>query len=336
MSCDKYLELLSARLDGALTQDEERELEEHLSVCPDCRAAGAQLAALRGAFHELEDIPAPEGFARSVMERIRAEKPQKVIPLFRRPQLRALAGLAACAVLAVGLYGTVHSQQKSADGYDLMVRSFSQDAAAEDENAAACEVLPAQADLGDSDAAYSADLEAPFAETADGAAAQKTGQRDSMIYGAAAAEPEYCAFQNDQYFRVSYDGYTPEPGARIIGSAQSLKDFLAGFSWFDPSEVQTQYDEAYFETGRLLAAVVVEGSGSIRHQLSPQGLRRDEVEIVRLVPDALTYDMAAWVILAEVDTTFDDGDELALNVVDSAVNDGGELPAISTEDDTNS
>ena len=36
MSCDKYLELLSARLDGALTGEEERELEEHLAICPGC------------------------------------------------------------------------------------------------------------------------------------------------------------------------------------------------------------------------------------------------------------------------------------------------------------
>ena len=49
MGCDRYLELLSLRLDGVLTEAGERELEEHLTACPDCRAAGAQLAALQGA-----------------------------------------------------------------------------------------------------------------------------------------------------------------------------------------------------------------------------------------------------------------------------------------------
>ena len=43
VACDRYFELLSARLDGALTQSEERELEEHMANCPECRTVGAQL-----------------------------------------------------------------------------------------------------------------------------------------------------------------------------------------------------------------------------------------------------------------------------------------------------
>lgn len=127
MACDRFLELLSARLDGALTEEEERELEEHLAACPDCRAVGAQLSALQGAFPELEeDAAAPEGFARGVMNRIRAAETPKVIPLFKRPQVRALAGLAACLVLVVGLYGA--SQQKKQADWDIAVRSFNKDA----------------------------------------------------------------------------------------------------------------------------------------------------------------------------------------------------------------
>lgn len=40
------------------------------------------------------------------MDRIRTEAGEKkIIPLFKQPRFRALAGLAACAALAVGLYG---------------------------------------------------------------------------------------------------------------------------------------------------------------------------------------------------------------------------------------
>lgn len=103
--CARYVELLSARLDGELTPAEERELEAHLAVCPACRALEEQLAELRKGFDGLEEVPAPEGFARGVMDRIRAQEDRpKVVPLFRRPQIRALAGLAACLVLCVGLY----------------------------------------------------------------------------------------------------------------------------------------------------------------------------------------------------------------------------------------
>lgn len=125
MNCEYYLyylELLSARLDGALSEPEERELEAHLASCPACRAAGAQLAALRPAFSELEDVPAPEGFTKDVMDRIRGEN--KIVPLFRRPLFKALAGLAACGLLAVGLYGAVRQPQQD---WDQITRSYHQD-----------------------------------------------------------------------------------------------------------------------------------------------------------------------------------------------------------------
>ena len=106
MDCDKYLKLLALRLDGDLTREEARELEEHLSACPDCRAAGAQLAALQAPFDELEDISAPEGFAQSVMERIReaSARERKLVELRRRGIRRWMgtaAALAACCALVI-------------------------------------------------------------------------------------------------------------------------------------------------------------------------------------------------------------------------------------------
>lgn len=159
MACDKYLELLSARLDGALTEAEEQALEEHLAACPDCRAVGAQLAALQGAFLELEEIPAPEGFARGVMNRIRASGPKKVTPLFKRPRFRTLAGLAACFVLVVGIYGI--SQLRSQEKMMLMTRSFQHDVLWEETvdgvgDVSACEALSGDEDAPQVNAAQAA------------------------------------------------------------------------------------------------------------------------------------------------------------------------------------
>lgn len=130
MACDRYFELLSARLDGALTRDEERELEEHLLNCPGCRAVGAQLSALQAGFGELEEVPAPKGFAQEVMERVRAPEAPKAIPLFRRPQFKALAGLAACLALAVGIYSVSRSQGQ--ENMMLKNRSFQHDVLVEE------------------------------------------------------------------------------------------------------------------------------------------------------------------------------------------------------------
>ena len=133
MDCDRYLELLSARMEDALVPEEERALEEHLSRCPGCRAAGAQLAALQAGFPELEELEAPADFTQKVMERIRESENKKGIPLFRRPQVRALAGLAACLVLAVGLYGVSRPRHlDKTEQMDVTARSFSRDAEAMD------------------------------------------------------------------------------------------------------------------------------------------------------------------------------------------------------------
>ena len=86
MDCDKYLELLALRLDDGLTAEEQKELEEHLTRCPGCRAAGAQLATLQSAFDEWEEAEAPEGFAQGVMERIRRLEKKPVIPLLSAPR----------------------------------------------------------------------------------------------------------------------------------------------------------------------------------------------------------------------------------------------------------
>lgn len=133
MACDRFWELISARLDGALSQEEERELEEHLAVCPECRAVGAQLAAIQTAFDDLEEVQAPEGFAQGVMIRIRVEEKPKVIPLFKRPQFRTLAGLAACLVLVVGLYSASwpHNLDKT-EKMDVTARSFNRNASVKD------------------------------------------------------------------------------------------------------------------------------------------------------------------------------------------------------------
>ena len=103
--CQEMEVYLSLKLDGMLEPAEERALEEHLAQCPQCRRLERELSEIHTAFPELEEYEAPEGFAKGVMERVAAlEHKPKVVPLFRRPQVRALMGVAACAVLCIGLY----------------------------------------------------------------------------------------------------------------------------------------------------------------------------------------------------------------------------------------
>ncbi len=97
-TCEDYEELISARLDGALTDEERAALDAHLAACPRCRRTAAELAEVDAALRSLAGA-APVDLTARVRERIDAEK---VVPLRRRPH-RALWGAACAAVLALVL-----------------------------------------------------------------------------------------------------------------------------------------------------------------------------------------------------------------------------------------
>lgn len=69
LSCDQALELISARLDGPLSREESKELEEHLSACPACRALSDELALLHRELPTLAAQP-PAGLKEGVMDQI--------------------------------------------------------------------------------------------------------------------------------------------------------------------------------------------------------------------------------------------------------------------------
>ena len=170
--CERFEELLSQRLDQPLPPQEERELEDHLARCPRCRALAEDLEQLCGQFACLEELPAPEGFAQGVMDRIRAlepepapaEKPEvpeekagptedNVIPLRRQTPrwARTAAALAACCVLGFGVYqaGLIDqispaAQSGESAGVSDSVAAYAATAPGEDEETSgAAAALPA-------------------------------------------------------------------------------------------------------------------------------------------------------------------------------------------------
>lgn len=107
MPCSPYLELLSARLDGELTEAEHRTLAAHLDACPQCRAIARDFEQLHTAMSAME-VPAPEGLADGVVQQVRQRRAA------RRRTLRQLTALAACLLLTVGVVrvaDAVHSDR---------------------------------------------------------------------------------------------------------------------------------------------------------------------------------------------------------------------------------
>ncbi len=137
MSCEQALELISAKLDGALTPEQEAALAAHLDACPDCKALLEAMEGLETKVSELRE-PAPEGLKRGVLYRIdqasgKAKKPGR---RWFGPGT-AIGAVAAVLVLLVGLgvFPGLNARQfaASVDRADHAAESELSDAAADPE-----------------------------------------------------------------------------------------------------------------------------------------------------------------------------------------------------------
>lgn len=97
ISCQQALELISLELDGFLEEADRKALEEHLSRCASCRLLREDLSMLHQALPGLEYSP-PTDFAQSVLKQMEPS------PTRKRSYVRGLAGIAACALLCIGLW----------------------------------------------------------------------------------------------------------------------------------------------------------------------------------------------------------------------------------------
>ena len=112
MNCEQALEAISARLDGALSEEENWELETHLASCASCRALLKELTELEEGLETLPVEP-PETLAPSVMRAIRAEKAAQAAPAAKKSQRRGphitawLIAAAAALALLLGAAGVI-------------------------------------------------------------------------------------------------------------------------------------------------------------------------------------------------------------------------------------
>jgi hypothetical protein len=131
--CEEITELISADLDGELTQEQSKELYEHLESCGACMAIFLDLRILHDAMPDLT-APAPEGFADALMARLRAESGRTPggLPDAKKRNIRwkAWGGLAAVLILTVlgagrlilpGLGGAASGSTAASPAYDTAV-----------------------------------------------------------------------------------------------------------------------------------------------------------------------------------------------------------------------
>lgn len=93
--CEKYPEMISAYIDGELSEEEIAELEAHLISCEDCRSAFEIYRDIsQEILNDLEEPPCD--FTDKVMSRIEAEERKK-----RRRVIRSFVGVAACVAIII-------------------------------------------------------------------------------------------------------------------------------------------------------------------------------------------------------------------------------------------
>ena len=103
MTCENALILLSGHIDGVNSEQEEQELQAHLSECAGCRAILAAYEEAEAGLKDLETAP-PEGFVKGVMYRIGQETGAEKKP--RRRFIGPGTGIGLVAAMLVLLLGT--------------------------------------------------------------------------------------------------------------------------------------------------------------------------------------------------------------------------------------
>ena len=112
-NCEEFAPLLSAFVDGELTENERAAVLAHVSGCAGCRARLDELFVLHDALGALEEPEVPADLTAKVMAAVRAEKAAQT-PQRKKPGAwRRWAAMAACA--AVALFAAVTIPQMGAE-----------------------------------------------------------------------------------------------------------------------------------------------------------------------------------------------------------------------------
>lgn len=231
--CENFAALLDPFVDGELSPDEMARVQAHLDGCPACRAYVDDALAIRASFPDAEDTPVPDGFAESVMARIRAEAasqaeaaPQKNTS---RPWLKALASLAACCAIVL-----------------LAAPMFS--------HSSKTEAAPAEAPAAAADTAASTERAMEFALTEEAPAGESAEESredlaSSKLYDAAPSPSAAADSGATAYFTEA------DPASWLTLTAEEAGSLLADFTPAEETETELRYELTSGELETLLAAL---------------------------------------------------------------------------------
>lgn len=225
--CEYYQQLISQRLDGELTAEQEHALAEHLSRCADCRTVDAAFRALSEGFADCAEEP-PAELCENVMSDIRRENIRRRHS-GKKQGWRRLLTAAACFVLVFAAAATAAPMLARKGENVSGAQAVSMQEASYDR---------APAEMNDEAGSPIEDTTADTGEVQSGSA-EKSGDRMMLASGSgdlAAA----------QYYNVS-DEQLAELEASLAGSPAELPEAEADLSFVVESESDCVYIFIYGE-----------------------------------------------------------------------------------------
>ena len=133
IKCAHCKEQLSAYLDGIMTAEEKKLLEDHISTCDQCNRALSELRKTQETLRNLEEVEPPPWFTQKVMNRVREEAESRkglLQRLFYPLRIKIpIEALATClvVVLALFVYRNTEPEMKAIHEPQETVGTFSQD-----------------------------------------------------------------------------------------------------------------------------------------------------------------------------------------------------------------
>ena len=120
MSCRKWRKMLSALIDYELSLQERKELNEHLSSCPDCKEEHLRLKNVSDELHVWKDEAVSENFEKRLLEKINVlSRREVVLNRIRRRNMFFLRRVAIVACLVMFLSAPLlllyHYKQEDGD-----------------------------------------------------------------------------------------------------------------------------------------------------------------------------------------------------------------------------
>lgn len=214
-NCRDYADQISAFLDGELSRPERGELMEHMAACRNCRQYFEDLTAIRDAAAEIGEVPVPEGFARRVMDRVRAVEQDRAPKTIRFPWRRWTALAACCAFVLFGAWCLQNF--RTMRGADL---AAGQEMAAANDMArtAGAAGMPGTMDGGENGTMTAMDGEQPVGSTlsrmADSASETAEAEEEDAVEVNAGLPEASAQAAEDGYVRESAkDAPAPSPAA---------------------------------------------------------------------------------------------------------------------------